>query len=458
MKKKLKALSAVMSAVMLVGLTTGCGKEKTTASDVTTIELWSVNTHAKDADTAYWKKWNETVGKENGFYVNFQVKGGDSYTQSMELALQSGTAPDFVSGDMKKLADSGDIIAYDDIPGCDDLIKKYKDRGLLEETRGMYKGKTYTLPSGATTMGLVYNRDMFKEAGIVDENGEPTPPKTWAEVREYAKRLTNESSKKYGIIYPLKWGGWFNSDIACPAMSSAGIMDFNPVTGKFEYDGMKTAMEAIVGMYNDGSVYPGADSMDNDSARALFAEGVVGMKFAFSFDVGVLNDQFPAKCDWGVAPHPTDNENVAYKQFSEYGYGSYVNAKTKVSLDRISEFLHLTDGANEVESYKNCTSIPINIDSIKGVEPYTKKTGWNEFVNMVEISVPRPLFPNQDFGGMEEPKNIFVNKVLKGEISVDEGIALMNKNANEAMENYFAGNPDDDRELYHNPDWKPQKR
>ncbi|MDD6736323.1 MAG: ABC transporter substrate-binding protein [Clostridiales bacterium] len=458
MKKSFRVLSMTLSAVMLLGLATGCGGKETASSDITTISIWSGNTHSKDVDTASWKEWNETVGKENGFYVDFQVKGGDSISQTMELAIQSGTAPDFISGDLNKLVENGDVIAYDDLPGLEDIIKDYKDKGLLEETRGMYKGKTYSLPSSVTTMGIVYNRDMFKKAGIVDEKGEPTPPKTWAEVRDYAKRLTDESKKEYGIIYPLKWGGWFNSDIACPAVCSTGFMNFNPVTGKFEYDGMKTAMEAIVGMYNDGSVYPGADGMDNDSARALFAEGVVGMKFAFSFDVGVLNDQFPAKCDWGVAPHPTYTEGVAYKQFSEYGYGSYINAKTKVDHEKLAKFIRLREEKDQLEGYKNCVSIPIDISTIDGVKPYVEKTGWDDFVKMVAKSESVPLTPKQTFGGLEEPKTIFVNSVLKGTMTVDEGIALMNKNANEAMENYFAENPDEDRELYHDPNWKPQPR
>lgn len=458
MKKSFKLISAALSAVMLLGMTAGCGEKQTASGDVITITLWSGDTHAKDANTAFWKEWNETVGKENGFYVDFQVKGGDSFSQSMELAIQTGSAPDFISGDLEKLVENGDVVAYDDIPALQDLVKRNIEKGYTQETRGMYKGKVYGVPGATTTMGLVYNKDMFKKAGIVDENGEPTPPKTWDEVREYAKRLTDIEKKEYGIVYPLKWGGWFNSDIACPSMSSSGFMDYNPKTGQFEYNGMKKAMETIVGMYNDGSVYPGADSMDNDSARALFAEGVVGMKFAFSFDVGVLNDQFPAKCDWGVAPHPTDTADVAYNQFSEFGHGNYINAKSKVSLDKLAEFILLRQEADALYGYKNCTSIPLDISLIEGVEPDEHKNGWDEFVQMTKISNSKPLTPLQNFGGAEEPKSIFVNRVLKGELTVDEGIELMNKNANEAMENFFEQNPDTDKTLYYNPDWKPVER
>ena len=66
----------------------------------------------------------------------------------------------------------------------------------------------YKLPFNVITYGLVYNKDMFKKYGIVDENGEPTPPETYDEMREYAKRMTNPEEDDYGIILPEKWGAF----------------------------------------------------------------------------------------------------------------------------------------------------------------------------------------------------------------------------------------------------------
>ncbi|MBR6849880.1 MAG: extracellular solute-binding protein, partial [Lachnospiraceae bacterium] len=68
-----------------------------------------------------------------------------------------------------------------------------------------YNGKTYTVPITAGPQGLLYNKDLFKAAGLVDENGEPTPPETFDELVEYAKILTDVGKKQYGIILPLKW-------------------------------------------------------------------------------------------------------------------------------------------------------------------------------------------------------------------------------------------------------------
>ncbi len=48
------------------------------------------------------------------------------------------------------------------------------------------KGATYGLPYKNYSMGLLYNRELFTKAGLDPEN----PPRTWAGVREAAKKIT----------------------------------------------------------------------------------------------------------------------------------------------------------------------------------------------------------------------------------------------------------------------------
>jgi multiple sugar transport system substrate-binding protein len=62
------------------------------------------------------------------------------------------------------------------------------------------EGRTFGLPAGpGYTMCLAFNRRMFIEAGIVDENGEPDPPNTWEELVECAVALTDRESGVYGF-------------------------------------------------------------------------------------------------------------------------------------------------------------------------------------------------------------------------------------------------------------------
>ena len=55
--------------------------------------------------------------------------------------------------------------------------------------------------------------------------------------------------------------------------------------------------------------------IDNDPARARFAEGNIGMKISVSWDSGVFKEQFVPEFDWSVAPIPTYSKDEKYKQF-----------------------------------------------------------------------------------------------------------------------------------------------
>ena len=99
------------------------------------------------------------------------------------------------------------------------------------------KGEAYGLPSQNYSMGLVYNRDLFTKAGLDVNN----PPKTWAEVREAAKKLAALPGNivGYGDYSKSNTGGWhftaenysLGGDIATQS-GDAWKASFNNATGK----------------------------------------------------------------------------------------------------------------------------------------------------------------------------------------------------------------------------------
>lgn len=97
---------------------------------------------------------------------------------------------------------------------------------------------------------------MFKEAGIVDENGEAKPPHTYDELREDAKKLTNAQKGKYGIVLPFKWSAFFDNDVRALMQSDVGNIGYDPVKGTYDYSAMKPIMEMYTGIRDDGSYFP----------------------------------------------------------------------------------------------------------------------------------------------------------------------------------------------------------
>lgn len=448
--------SAILIAATMIS---GCGKNEDLKKDtVTEVHVWSGERHSKSVYTKLVEQYNNTTGAKKGIKIVYEVKEGD-VSKNIDLALQSNQAPEiFQGGNLAKLSESGYIAALEDLPGGKQLVEKYSP--YIRDFYNRYNGKTYNLPYGATTNGIVYNKDMFKKAGIVDENGEAKPPKTWKEVREYAKKLTNDKNNEYGIIYELKDGNFFGSNVESPSEPSKGHLAYNPAKGEYDYGTYKEVMETILGIKEDKSYMPGAESLDNDRARARFAEGNIGMKIAFSFDVGVYNDQFPAKCDWGVAPMPVINENDTYKQFYDVGSGFFVNANVlkNENLDKIMEaYRWLNSDELFVELYKQCLYIPYNVEIIKDVELENPKKGWEEFKEILEISVLAPVNRKKDITGFPKPQEDFLNLVWPGEMSVDEFIEKHNKIANDGIKTYQDMHPEYDGESFIIPDWNTKR-
>ncbi len=441
MKKNIKAkiFAGFMVTVMMTACISGCGEKKTNSSDgVTTITVWSGNSHSKKVYEELVNKYNNGKGKEDGIFIDYQVKDGGTISQNLDIALQSGEAPDMFSNvGLVKSVENGYIAAIEDLPGGQEYLEKYK--GKLINRFNIYNGKTYSVPMSASTQGLLYNKDMFRAAGIVDENGEPTPPETFEELREYAKKLTNIEKKQFGLIMPMKWGDWF-SDITGPMQSSCGHNGYNPVTGLYDYSGIIPIAETFIGMREDGSVYPEPEGVDNDTARALFAAGNIGMKMGFSFDVGVLNDQFPAECDWGVAPYPVVDSEQKYKQRMDYGASFYINKKSleTVGGEKMLKALEFFTGDEVVrELYRAGMALPYDWSLVKDIELVDAKNGWKEFAELTEISARYPNTPSADMGSEMPLKDRFLQEVWNGDKTTEEIVTEFNNVMNKAVDAYY---------------------
>ena len=459
MTKKILALVSAM--VLTVVCISGCGEKEMINPDVTTITVWTNQSHSKTSVEKMVNDFNKTEGKEAGIEIEYKVIEGDSFAKSLELALQTGQGPDLMPLNtigVDKMVENGYAAALDDLPGGKEFIDEYRKKGenLFINGFNTYKGKVYAVPTEATTRGLIYNKDMFKAAGIVDENGEAKPPQTFDEMREDAKRLTDKSKNQFGIVLPQKWKTWVSSDMLTLLQSSVGHNGYNPVTGEYDYSGLAPIINTYKDIISDGSMYPGADGIDNDTARAYFAEGLIGMKIGYSFDVGVLNDQFPAKCDWGVAPLPVVSTSNIYKQVENLNTSFCINASSieaKGSDKLMACVKWFASDEFVTEMYKEGFSIPINWNTVKDIEVNKEKTGWKEFSAMTEISSIANNTPENDMTGYMTLNERIRNDVLAGKVSAEDMLEQYGKDITAATKKYYDTHPDESADEYISKTW-----
>lgn len=102
-------------------------------------------------------------------------------------------------------------------------------------------GEIYAVPLAAYKQGFYINKALFKEAGLVNADGSVKYPKTWDEVAEYAKIVTEKTGKAgYAHATVNNVGGWLLLNIA----RSYGA-DFIKATDDGKYEAIFNSPEFV---------------------------------------------------------------------------------------------------------------------------------------------------------------------------------------------------------------------
>jgi len=142
---------------------------------------------------------------------------------------------------------------------------------------GNIDGHQYMIPFCCETVGLVYNKTMFEEAGLLDENGEATQPTTWDELYEMAAALTKDGQTGLGI----DWGSNMMMYTYETALNGAAGSMFTEdgTTLNFAGDEVTGLLEVWKKLVDDGYTTTGVFA-DMDANRTQFKSGQLAMHIA----------------------------------------------------------------------------------------------------------------------------------------------------------------------------------
>ncbi len=166
-----------------------------TAQEQVTLDLWTID----DPGEYHYVMAEEFDEQNPNITVNVRTVQFEDMVNDLARAIATGDAPDityidnpevalFASRgllmDLKPYIEDSDVINQDDIyPGP-----------LASVT---YEGGIYGIPRGANTIALYYNADMYEAAGLDPDN----PPRTWDELYETSKALTDPENNVYGLAF-----------------------------------------------------------------------------------------------------------------------------------------------------------------------------------------------------------------------------------------------------------------
>lgn len=289
--------TALVLTLIASVLTAGAGAKPVKLS------MWTHHRHMADHLQQLVAEFNRTAGREKGIEISLRIIGDDAW-DIFQNAQSRGEGPDlyssgFVTGYANPF-EAGVIAFFDDMPGFAGWKEQWPDWYWIEGLT-TYQGRVYAVPTQVFNSRLIYNKDLFRQAGLDPER----PPRSYHEVREFAKKITESGGGlAYGFAYcgadcwPLEWmpSQW--------AEANGDPVYWDWKNGRWAMEGYLKVFQLILDMKEDGSLFPGAATLTNDALRAHFAQGRIGMFMGEAWDIGVLTDQFPAKCDWGWLPSP----------------------------------------------------------------------------------------------------------------------------------------------------------
>lgn len=294
----LRAAAAAVAAVMLVGGLAACTPSDAGGSpagpipadgtdDGTTLTLWTRAPLERQA-----KLLVEAYNDSHENQVELTVVPNDDYVAKVGAAAGSGGLPDLFAADIVYVPNWVEQGLFTDITEQIDGLD-YKDqinKGHL--SAGTLDGKSYVLPFVLDLSMLMWNKELFSEAGLDPDKA----PATLTEFADAAKKVQAlDRPDTYGTATGLNCGGclvftWFPSIWA----SGDQVMNADGTESLLDGDSAQKVYETWKGLEDAGAVLPSSTDEAGPTWTAAFSEGKVGvMPFpatllpSLTFDAGV---------------------------------------------------------------------------------------------------------------------------------------------------------------------------
>nr|WP_246627934.1 maltose ABC transporter substrate-binding protein [Paenibacillus oenotherae] len=425
---KRKGLLILMAALLTFTLA-ACGGANENNGKTTNTETKTNNTNTPTNDNASTAT-EEVVPEEGASLLVWEESTDFEYLESVaadfktkynvDVKFEHVAAPDQAD----RLANDAPAgLAADVVMFAHDKLGNAVEAGLLfpndvleEQTKAShpeasisassYGGTLYGYPKSVETYAVFYNKALVKDL-----------PKTWDDVIAFSKSFTDNSAKKYGIMWEARLL-FFNY----PFFANKG----GYIWGKDNTD------PTDIGLNNEGSIEGAkylqslaeilplkAENITWDVKTQLFTEG----KVAFNIDGPWAISSFKDKVDFGVIPLPDQPDGS--KSISLSGVRSYyVNSYTKYPNAAKLFASFLTNKENALKGFQMTGMLPSNKDA--AADPLiTNDPILSGFIQQFANSVPMPSIPqtNNVWTPMEGAiTKIWNNKTQDVKAALDEAV------------------------------------
>ena len=265
---------------------------------------------------------------------------------------QAGDVPDMVSFDLIYMPDFMKAGFLKDItaemtadPNYAGVAQAYKDIAT-------YEGKIYGAGFTPDVSVLLWNKDLFKAAGLDPDKA----PATLAEIHEDAKKITALGNDTYGYYFSGSCPGC-NIFVTSPMMVAAGskLLPTKAGDDALTGSGVKDVLTEMKAMWDEKLIPDSAQADTGSNFFATFETGKIGIQGTGGFAISALKHDKP-DLNFGIAIIP----GTAAGQGSAFVGGDVIAIPTaSKNADLALKFIHweLTDEA-QLEGLAKNSIIP----------------------------------------------------------------------------------------------------
>lgn len=323
MRKKL--ISLLLTGVLTASLLAGCGStdnsaasENTAAAEETAsaeeaqeavdlagtetteeaVEITYANFNASGGNEETLQKMYEAFHEEYpNITVNIETIGYDDYFTQMQTRVAGGTAPDCYELNIENFA-------------------AYANKGVLAELTGIdtsgynatalnafsVNGKQYGVPGNFSNVVLIYNKDLFDQAGVAY----PTDDWTWDDAMEACEKISALGDDIYGIYQPIT----FNEFFKVAAQYGGGVLNADKTEFTINSEENLKAATMMISKVTDTNVQPTEAQMGGMGDWDLFESGRLGM---IPTGIWAFNT-FADACDfnWDICVEPGGTQKATH--------------------------------------------------------------------------------------------------------------------------------------------------
>ena len=327
-------LAVALAVVVIGGLAVRnkmVGKQKAAGGQGKIVVL--MNSGPKETDKVAVKRLQEDISRFNELYPEIEIRWTDrSYSpDSFSTSMAGDTAEDIIT----LWATEGYVAERGYALDLSKLLAGWEYKAQLNKdvlAPFVREGKVYALPKDGYLMGLLYNKKLFKEAGLLDSRGNAQAPADWDEFVAAAKKLTDRKKgiAGFGIMGNGAEAGWGFLNWVWQAGGDFEQEKGGTWKAVFAEKEAVEALKFIRDLRWQHDVLQSTLLATSNDLTARFASDQIGMMFAAQDRIpGLVNQYGMKRDDIGVALLPAGPTGRANQMGGNY---YMINPKSPVEV------------------------------------------------------------------------------------------------------------------------------